>query len=227
VILTRQSGSSSVANWLTILRTTKLLAACNSAHAAYIENNAIGCYDRIINSLVLLLLRYLGIASSICFCLGSLWDHTTHLIKTAYGTSSVTYCNTTDTPLFSPSQGSTTGPPFWIIIFLRKLTPLIPFWPKQSHNTMSCRKAQHWEKILFSTRGAINTSKSHWYILSWNWKQGKPSLSTIHNTPTSLSLTSGYNKHPSQIPRINPSVSYRTLGVYRSSVNNWLCQMTI
>jgi hypothetical protein len=87
--------------------------------------------------------------------------------------------------------------------------------------------AQHWEKLLFSTRGAINTSKSHWYILSWNWKQGKPSLSTIHNTPTSLSLTSGYNKHPSQIPRINHSVSYRTLGVYISPLGSQLKQFKI
>jgi hypothetical protein len=54
--------------------------------SAHIENDAIGCYDRIIYNLVLLLLKRLGFAASICNCLGSLSDQTVHLIKTAHGT---------------------------------------------------------------------------------------------------------------------------------------------
>ena len=85
--------------------------------SAYIENDARWCYNRIANNLALLLLQRLGFAVSICHCLGKLWDKTTHLIKTAYGTSKVTYKSTASTPLFGPGQGSTTGTPFWLIIF--------------------------------------------------------------------------------------------------------------
>jgi hypothetical protein len=62
--------------------------------SAFIENDVIGCYDRLVNNLILLLLQHLGFAKTLCSCLGKLWDSTTHYIKTAYGTSSVTYCST-------------------------------------------------------------------------------------------------------------------------------------
>lgn len=85
--------------------------------SAFVENDAIGCSDCLVNNLLLLLLRRLGFAALIFSCLGALWDNTTHLIKTLYGTSSVTYSNSVDKPLFGPGQGSTTGPPFWLIVF--------------------------------------------------------------------------------------------------------------
>jgi hypothetical protein len=230
---------------------------------AYIENDAIGCYDRIANNLALLLLQRLGFALSICQCLGSMWENTTNLIKTAYGTSTTTYKSTTDTPLFGPGQGSTTGPPFWLIIFFAIVDSLdltlakikytavcktvqsnsngsafvddsslevtstykhTPALSVDENTAVECqqviealrKKAQHWERPLFSTGGAINTQKSHWYLLSWKWNRGKPVLSTIANTPASLSLTAGYQSSPLPVPSINPHDSFRTLGVHIS-----------
>jgi hypothetical protein len=49
--------------------------------SAYIENDAVGCYNRMINSLILLLLLKLGFSNPVCKCLSSLWDNTTHFIK--------------------------------------------------------------------------------------------------------------------------------------------------
>jgi len=96
--------------------------------SGFIENDAIGCYDRITNNPALLLLQRLSFAISVCKYLGTLWDNTIHLIKTAYGTSKITSKSMASTPLFGPGQGSTTGPPFWLIIFFaitESLDPLL------------------------------------------------------------------------------------------------------
>jgi len=50
--------------------------------AAFMELDAVGCYDRILNSLLLMLLRLLGFPSSVCQCMGQIWDEIVHHIKT-------------------------------------------------------------------------------------------------------------------------------------------------
>jgi hypothetical protein len=42
--------------------------------AAYIKNNAIGCYDQLVNNVVLLMLRKMGLPDSVALCLSQLWD---------------------------------------------------------------------------------------------------------------------------------------------------------
>jgi hypothetical protein len=46
--------------------------------------------------------------------------------------------------------------------------------------------AQQWERLLFSTGGALNLQKCFWYIVSWKWKGSKPSLETALDLPASL-----------------------------------------
>jgi len=83
---------------------------------AVIENDAVGCYDRLVNNLVLLLTK-LGLPKSVPQCIGQLWDTVVHLIKTIYGISSVTYGNTCDCPLYRLGQGSTCSPLFWLLCY--------------------------------------------------------------------------------------------------------------
>ncbi len=45
---------------------------------------------------------------------------------------------------------------------------------------------QHWERLLFSTGGAINTRKSFWYLMAWTWKSGQPQLISTFNLPVKL-----------------------------------------
>jgi len=77
---------------------------------AYIENDAVGCYDRIINPLVLIFLRILGLHPSTVSSLAKTWEQSYHRIKTAYGISEELYSNSAETLLFGPGQGSTIGP---------------------------------------------------------------------------------------------------------------------
>ena len=86
-----------------IIRHKKSIAAC-------IENDAIGCYDRMVNSIMLLELRRLGLPTSAAKSLAETWSNAIHHIKTKYGISEVTYSNTKEVPLFGPGQGSTLGP---------------------------------------------------------------------------------------------------------------------
>jgi hypothetical protein len=39
--------------------------------------------------------------------------------------------------------------------------------------------AQHWERLLFSTGGALNLQKSFWYLVAWKWSSGRPKLADL------------------------------------------------
>jgi hypothetical protein len=76
--------------------------------------------------------------------------------------------------------------------------------------------ALRWERALFSTGGAINFSKSFWFVFHWNWKGGIPYL---ENPPQSaqLRLTEGSNlNRPVNVPQKSVHDTYRTLGAHIS-----------
>jgi hypothetical protein len=63
---------------------------------------------------------------------------------------------------------------------------------------LSCRLAhmsQTWEKLLFSSGGALELSKCFYYIVYWKWVNGLPKMLTkaeMESTPTTT-LTSGFS----------------------------------
>lgn len=74
--------------------------------------------------------------------------------------------------------------------------------------------AQEWEQLLYSTGGALNLQKCFWFTLSWRWSKGKAVLETQETSPASFHMTSGGQQETTLIPRIEPTTSFRTLGVY-------------
>jgi hypothetical protein len=65
--------------------------------------------------------------------------------------------------------------------------------------------SQKWERLLFTTGGAINLSKSFWILVDWHWKQGVAVMRTPELTSYSLLLTEGYNvEHPIKEPQLSP-----------------------
>jgi len=61
-----------------IVRQTKVTGA-------FIENDAVGCYNRLVNNLVFLELRHLSLPVHVLKAVQDAWDHACHHIKTKYG----------------------------------------------------------------------------------------------------------------------------------------------
>jgi hypothetical protein len=102
---------------------------------AFRENAAVGCFDRIANPLVLLILRSLGLPESIANSLAQTWEKTTHLIRTKYGISEEGYTNDVLNLLFGPGQGATLGPFLWLLCFIVIATNINPSTPRMLHTS--------------------------------------------------------------------------------------------
>jgi len=89
-----------------IVRLTKSVMATE-------ENDAVGCYDRIVQQMVSLYLQRMGVALAVITCVCRTFDETKHYIKTAHGLSKSCYESTKSVPLFGAGQGTTVGPFFW------------------------------------------------------------------------------------------------------------------
>ena len=231
----------------------------NKRPLAYIENDAVGCYDRIINPLVLIFLRILGLSKPLVASLANTWEATYHRIKTLYGISGHQYTNHPLYLLYGPGQGSTIGPFLWLLCFLLIFNSLSLEAPRitiqsidrtqtikfigeafvddsglgtnltddEAHGLTSPEAgvegaliqrlqtlAQEWERLLYSTGGALNLQKCFWFIMSWRWKGSIATLHTQLTLPAQLTMTSGQDPTPTTIPRIEPTSSFRTLGVF-------------
>ncbi len=90
-----------------------------------------------------------------------------------------------------------------------------------------CKLSQHWERLLYSTVGAINFQKSFWHLLSWTWKKGIPTLAKIQDIPSDLHLTTGCHRLLDKVPRINPRDAFHTLVVYISPSGSQKKQISV
>jgi len=81
--------------------------------------------------------------------------------------------------------------------------------------------AQEWERLLYSTGGALNIQKCFWFLLSWQWNNGQATCHTLTSLPYDLRTTSGGNTSTSEvIKRIETTEPYRTLGVWISPIGH-------
>lgn len=96
---------------------------------ATLDIDALGCFDRIIQSLVLLLARRLGMPPTATLMLGRTWNSLVHHVRTGYGLSTNSYTSTPSKPLFGAGQGSCAACLFWLLTSTAIYTAMdnIPF----------------------------------------------------------------------------------------------------
>jgi hypothetical protein len=80
------------------------------------ENDAKGCYARIISGVALTSLRRLGYSKESVKMVGLLWAQMEHHVCTGFGVSENTYGSTTEKLLYDIGQGSCASPIMWALI---------------------------------------------------------------------------------------------------------------
>jgi hypothetical protein len=81
--------------------------------------------------------------------------------------------------------------------------------------------AQTWEKLLFLSGGKLNLNKCSWYVLRWEWKNGRPTIRKIQSEDPVLSLTQGHDATKVPIKRHTLAQSSRKLGEYLNPMGDF------
>jgi hypothetical protein len=82
--------------------------------------------------------------------------------------------------------------------------------------------AQTWEQLLHFSGGALNLSKCSWYVMFWDWRNGRPSLREIVDSDPSIKLFQHSPSHPkASIRRLKLTEATRILGVYQTPLGDF------
>jgi hypothetical protein len=80
------------------------------------DNDAKGCYDRIIIGIALACLKRIGYSQKSVRILGLLWSQLEHHVCTGYGVSDAAYSSSMDKILYGIGQGSCASPILWALL---------------------------------------------------------------------------------------------------------------
>lgn len=109
---------------LFLARLEKDLIRQTKANSAHMDNDATGCYDRIVTSLGMIACRRLGVPSKAIKCQAETLRLMRYSVKHAYGTAPQEYTSSDTEPLFGTGQGSGASPAIWlglVVILLNAL----------------------------------------------------------------------------------------------------------
>ena len=81
--------------------------------------------------------------------------------------------------------------------------------------------AQRWERLLSLSGGKLNLSKCSWYVLRWEWTNGRPVIRKIQANDPNVSLTQGDSTTPVDIQQHSLAHSSRMLGVYMNPMGDF------
>ena len=105
-------------------RLEKDLIRQTKANSAHMDNDATGCYDRIVTSLGMIACRRLGVPENAIKCQADTLRLMRYSVKHLYGIAPLEYTSTELEPLFGTGQGSGASPAIWlglVVILLNAL----------------------------------------------------------------------------------------------------------
>jgi hypothetical protein len=80
---------------------------------------------------------------------------------------------------------------------------------------------QTWERLLYSSGGALELKKHFWYLIYWQWVNGHPQMAMNLSCPGIIALISGNLPNYQVIPRLEVWEARRTLGVHPAPDGNY------
>ena len=92
----------------------KGLVRQTKSNSSHMDNDATGCYDRIVNSVGMMASRRLGINAHAARCQAETLRKMKYSVKHAFGTSTSYYTSSDDAPLFGTGHGSGASPVIWL-----------------------------------------------------------------------------------------------------------------
>jgi len=81
--------------------------------------------------------------------------------------------------------------------------------------------SQKWERLLYSSGGALELQKCFWYLVYWEWEDGRPHMIPSISSPAQLALTSGHSPTYTLIPRKEPWEAMQMLGTWPAPNGNY------
>jgi hypothetical protein len=87
--------------------------------------------------------------------------------------------------------------------------------------------AQSWEKLLHLSGRKLNLKKCSYFVLHWEWRNGRPVLRPILPTDPQTSLTQGQSETRYEIRQTSPDTSLRMLGVMLNPIGDFTDQHNI
>ena len=99
---------------LFLSRLEKDLIRQTKSNSAHMDNDATGCYDRIVTSVGMMACRRLGMTPHATKCHAATLFNMKYAVKHAYGVSDDHYGSTELEPLFGTGQGSGASPAIWL-----------------------------------------------------------------------------------------------------------------
>ena len=109
---------------LFLSRLEKDLIRQTKAHSAHMDNDATGCYDRIITFLGMIACRRLGMPVNAIRCQAATLQHMKYAVKHVYGVSQQQNTGSKSEPLFGTGQGSGASPAIWLSLVVVLLNAL-------------------------------------------------------------------------------------------------------
>ena len=72
---------------------------------------------------------------------------------------------------------------------------------------------QRWYHTLRASGGMLGFNKCFWFLIKFKWKNGKPYMSTVNETPGELIIETDNDRGTVTIQRLEPTTGLQTLGV--------------